>query len=196
MVYQYQLIYWRTTDNIYDELLVYLTNHWIIVQTIIEQQQVQDQLFMALAIEQARKSEVIGEIPVGAVLIHQGKVVAQAGNNCIDAKDPCGHAEVQVLRQAAQILGNYRLIDTTLYVTLEPCAMCAGALVHARVKRLVFATHDFKTGAAGSAFTLLNSPKMNHQIDVCHGVLGQECSKMLSDFFKRRRAAIKASKQG
>ena len=150
----------------------------------------QDQQFMRLALAQATLAERIGEVPVGAVLISaSGEVLAEAHNHTINHSDPCAHAEILALREAGRALGNYRLLNTTLYVTLEPCAMCAMALVHARVKRLVFAAPDLKTGACGSVFNLLADSRHNHRVDVQAGVLQQEASASLSAFFKAKRNA-------
>ena len=144
--------------------------------------------FMQLAMKQAIAAEIIDEVPVGAVLVGaDGKVLAESHNQTISLSDPCAHAEILALRAAGQKLGNYRLLDTTLYVTLEPCAMCAMALVHARVKRLVYATKDPKTGACGSVFDLLSDPRHNHQVQVQGGLLADEASTLLSSYFKNKR---------
>jgi tRNA(Arg) A34 adenosine deaminase TadA len=144
--------------------------------------------FMQLAMRQACAAEAIDEVPVGAVLVaSDGTILAESHNRTISLSDPCAHAEILALRAAGQKLGNYRLLDTTLYVTLEPCAMCAMALVHARVKRVVFATKDSKTGACGSVFDLLSDPRHNHQVHVQAGLLADEASAMLSAYFKAKR---------
>ena len=145
--------------------------------------------------ELAAEAETLGEVPVGAVLVKQGEVVAEGYNRSIIDHDPSAHAEMQCLRQAGLKLENYRQLDTTLYVTLEPCPMCAGALVHARVGTVVFGASDPKTGAAGSVMDLLRHPSLNHQVEVIGGVLAEPCAQQLSDFFKRRRAEKKALKQ-
>lgn len=142
---------------------------------------------MRVALDLAREAEAAGEVPVGAVLVKDGAVIASGWNQPISAHDPTAHAEVMVLRAAGRIAGNYRLTGTTLYVTLEPCAMCAGALVHARVGRLVYGAADPKTGAAGSVFDLMRTDKLNHRIEVTGGVLTEECGALLKDFFSRRR---------
>ena len=142
---------------------------------------------MQAALALARQAEAAGEVPVGAVLVKDGTVVASGWNHPIGAHDPTAHAEVVALRAAAQALGNYRLTDTTLYVTLEPCAMCAGAMVHARVKRLVYGAADPKTGAAGSVFDLVRAQALNHQLEVQGGVLAEECGALLRAFFAQRR---------
>ena len=148
----------------------------------------QDTAFMQRAMAQARAAEAIDEVPVGAVLVAaDGEVLAEGHNLTISNSDPSAHAEMQVLREAGRKLGNYRLLDTTLYVTLEPCAMCAMALVHARVKRLVFAASDPKTGACGSVFDLLADGRHNHKVIVEGGLLGEQAGAMLSAYFKAKR---------
>ncbi|RTR39293.1 tRNA adenosine(34) deaminase TadA [Shewanella canadensis] len=151
--------------------------------------------FMTLAMQQAAEAEARGEVPVGAVLVKDDKVVAVGSNDCIGQHDPSAHAEMQCLREAGKLVENYRLLDTTLYVTLEPCAMCAGAMVHSRVSRLVFGAKDEKTGAAGSVVDLVRHPRFNHQLEVNSGVLEQECSEQLSRFFRRRRKEKKEQKR-
>ena len=146
-----------------------------------------DQQFMALAIEQANCAALAGEVPVGAVLVRDGQVLAKAFNQPIGLHDPSAHAEMQVLRAAGQAESNYRLPGTTLYVTLEPCAMCAGAMLHARVERVVYGAPDPKTGAAGSALNLFSNQQINHQTQVEGGVLAEECGQVLKRFFKERR---------
>ena len=146
-----------------------------------------DEKFMREALALARQAEAAGEVPVGAVLVKDGAIIASGWNQPISAHDPTAHAEVMVLRAAGRIAGNYRLTGTTLYVTLEPCAMCAGALVHARVGRLVYGAADPKTGAAGSVFDLMRTDQLNHRIEVTGGVLTEECGALLKDFFSRRR---------
>lgn len=153
------------------------------------------QHWMQYAMKLAAQAEAIGEVPCGAVLVKEGKVIAEGYNRAIIDNDPTAHAEIQVLRQAGQVLGNYRLVDTTLYVTLEPCPMCAGAIVHARVGTVVFGAPDLKTGAAGSIMNLLDNPQLNHWPTVIGGVLQQACSEQLSGFFRARRAQKKAAKQ-
>ena len=148
---------------------------------------VEDEKFMREALKLARQAEAAGEVPVGAVLVKDGAVVATGWNHPIGAHDPTAHAEMVTLRAAARALGNYRLNDTTLYVTLEPCAMCAGALVHARVQRLVYGAADPKAGAAGSVFNLVRSDALNHRLEVEGGVLAEECGELLRAFFSRRR---------
>jgi tRNA(adenine34) deaminase len=150
---------------------------------------------MQYALQLADKAEQSGEIPVGAVLVKDGVVLGEGWNQSIQLNDPSAHAEMVAIRQAAEKIGNYRLIDCTLYVTLEPCAMCAGLLVHSRVKRLVFGAKDAKTGAAGSVLDIVRHPVLNHQLDVLDGPLAQQCADKLSEFFRRRRAEQKALKQ-
>ena len=151
--------------------------------------------FMRRAIELANIADSHNEIPVGAVVVYAGEIVGEGFNQSIMNNDPSAHAEMLAIRDAGKNLKNYRLLDCTLYVTLEPCPMCAGLLVHSRINRLVFASEDSKTGAAGSAFSLVNHEKHNHQVTVKSGLLADECSVMLSAFFKRRRAEKKAEKQ-
>jgi tRNA(adenine34) deaminase len=143
--------------------------------------------FMRLALEQANKARAAGEVPVGAVLVGGDCVVAGGANRPIGASDPTAHAEIEALRAAGQALGSYRLADTTLYVTLEPCPMCAMAIVHARVRRLVFGAWDRRAGAAGSVTDIFALPGLNHRVDVFGGVLMEECGSLLREFFAERR---------
>ncbi len=143
--------------------------------------------YMQLALEEARASAAAGEVPIGAVLAYQDRVLARSGNRTIRDNDPTAHAEIVVLREAARLLGNYRLADTTLYVTLEPCAMCAGAIVQARVPRVVYAADDPKGGAFRTCFEILSSPKLNHQVDVTTGILAEDSAALLQSFFASRR---------
>jgi tRNA(adenine34) deaminase len=147
-----------------------------------------DLLFMSRALELAREAERAGELPVGAVIVKDGEIVAEGWNRPISTSDPTAHAEMVAIRAAGQKLNTYRLLDTTLYVTLEPCAMCAGAMVHARIKRLVFAASDPRAGAAGSVFNVVRHDALNHRIQCESGVLADECSAMLRGFFIARRA--------
>ncbi len=152
-----------------------------------------DQHWMELALQQARQAAELGEVPVGAVLVDAADRLISAGHNQpISAHDPTAHAEIVVLRNAAQKIGNYRLVNTTLYVTLEPCVMCVGAMIHARVKRLVYGALEPKTGAIVSSCELLDTATFNHQIEVTGGILEQPCATILSDFFAQRRAAKRA----
>jgi len=151
-----------------------------------------DEVAMALALDQAHNAWAMGEVPVGAVLLRQGQVVATGFNQPIANHDPTAHAEIQALRAGAAVLGNYRLADCTLVVTLEPCAMCAGAIQHARIGRLVFGARDPKTGACGSVVDLFAEPRLNHHTEVQGGVLAERCGKLLSDFFAERRELRRA----
>ena len=144
--------------------------------------------YMQLAIEQARQAARAGEVPVGAVLVQGERVIANGANRPISACDPTAHAEVEALRAAAAALGSYRLTDTVLYVTLEPCLMCAAAIAHARVRRLVFGAWDPRAGAAGSMLDAFALAGLNHRVDVFGGVLQDECGALLRDFFVQRRA--------
>lgn len=144
---------------------------------------------MRAAIEEARAAEAAGEVPIGAVAVMEGKIAGHGQNRVMRDLDPTAHAEIVALRQAAAAVGNYRLTECTLYVTLEPCAMCAGAMVHARLKRLVYGAADPKAGAAGSVLQVLNHPRLNHQMKVTAGVQGEECGQMLREFFRARRGA-------
>lgn len=143
---------------------------------------------MVRALELAHKAEAEGEVPVGALIVKHNEVIAEAWNRPIGSHDPTAHAEIQALRAAAEKLGNYRLPGTTLYVTLEPCPMCAGAMVHARVARVVFAAPDPRTGAAGSVFNLLQSDELNHRAEVTGGIMAEESGNLLREFFRRRRS--------
>ena len=151
----------------------------------------EDLRWMRRALELAARAEEAGEVPVGAVLVRDGEFIAEGWNHPIGAHDPTAHAEIMALRAGGQALGNYRLTGTTLYVTLEPCPMCVGAMIHARVGRLVYGAHDPKTGAAGGALELLQAPIHNHQIEVTGGVLEAECAEQLRAFFRSRRKSAK-----
>jgi tRNA(adenine34) deaminase len=146
-----------------------------------------DHQFMRQAIEQAQLAALEGEVPVGAVLVRDGKVISKAFNQPITHHDPSAHAEILALRAAAKAEENYRLPGSTLYVTLEPCTMCAGAMLHARVDRVVYGAPDPKTGAAGSVLDVFSSKQINHQTMVEGGVMGEECGQLLRSFFKERR---------
>ncbi|HPE60078.1 MAG: tRNA adenosine(34) deaminase TadA [Thiothrix sp.] len=143
--------------------------------------------WMQHALSLARRAAAQGEIPVGAVLVREGVLLAEGWNQPITCHDPSAHAELMALRAGGQVLQNYRLPDTTLYVTLEPCLMCTGAMIHARIGALVFGAFDPKTGAAGSAFDLLGDARHNHRIAVSGGVLADACAQVLQDFFRQRR---------
>jgi tRNA(adenine34) deaminase len=146
-----------------------------------------DNDFMEAALAEARLAGEAGEVPIGAVIVYAGEMVARGQNRVLRDVDPTAHAEIVALRAAALALGNYRLLGCTLYVTLEPCAMCAGAMIHARLDRLVFAAADPKTGAAGSVLAVLNHPQLNHQMAVEQGVLAEEAAELLRSFFRERR---------
>ena len=143
--------------------------------------------FMGLALDEARKAEAMGEVPVGAVVVLGDEVVGRGCNRNLADKDPSAHAEIVALRNAGQAIGNHRLLDCELYVTIEPCAMCAGALTQARLKRLVYGATDPKAGAVKSALEVLNHPALNHQMEIVAGVLTDECGALLQDFFRKRR---------
>ena len=147
----------------------------------------EDEIWMSLALKQARKAAEEGEVPVGAILVKDGLLVAKAYNQPISTNDATAHAEIQLLRTAGGKLKNYRLNGTSLYVTLEPCAMCFGAMVHARVKRIVYGAHDPKTGVCGSSENLTNANCFKHKINITGGVLERKCSQLLQTFFKSRR---------
>jgi tRNA(adenine34) deaminase len=146
-----------------------------------------DEQFMRLALDEAQKAMEAGEVPVGAVVVRGGEVIASAHNAPVGLRDPSAHAEILALRKAAAGEGNYRLAGTTLYVTIEPCLMCAGALVHARVSRLVFGAADPKGGAAVSLYRVLEDARLNHRVEVAGGVLAAECGEILSRFFREKR---------
>jgi tRNA(adenine34) deaminase len=154
-----------------------------------------DQEFMQIAYGLAQLSAQHGEVPVGAIVVKDGLVIGQGTNAPISLSDPSAHAEVQAIRQAAQNLNNYRLIDCTLYVTLEPCAMCCGIIQHARIAKLVYGASDAKTGCCGSVVNLMAEEKLNHHCQVIGGVMAAECGTLLSDFFKSRRQQIKTAKE-
>lgn len=146
---------------------------------------------MRQAISQAQNAQIMGEVPVGAVIVRDGEVLATGYNHPIGMHDPTGHAEIRALRAAAEVSGNYRLVDCDLYVTLEPCAMCAGAIQHARLRRVFFGAADPKTGACGSVIDLFAEPRLNHHTTVAGGLLAAECGSLLSDFFAERREAAR-----
>ncbi|MFM8152480.1 MAG: tRNA adenosine(34) deaminase TadA [Polynucleobacter victoriensis] len=148
----------------------------------------QDLEFMQLALVEAQKARALGEVPVGAVLVSNNQVIAKGHNQPISNNDPSAHAEVAALRAAGQNLSNYRLPNTTLYVTLEPCMMCCGAIMHARISRVVYGAADAKTGCVHSVLNLFDNPQLNHHTMVEGGVLAEECAQVLKDFFKERRA--------
>jgi tRNA(adenine34) deaminase len=143
--------------------------------------------WMREALSLARRAGISGEVPVGAVVVRDEILIGRGWNHPIAAHDPSAHAEIIAMREAALALQNYRLADTTLYVTLEPCAMCAGAMVHARIRRLVFGALDPRAGAAGSIFNITQTPALNHRVDITSGVLAEQCGELLKSFFSRRR---------
>ena len=146
-----------------------------------------DETFMREALTLAQQAWAEGEVPVGAVVVKDGEIIGRGYNRPISGHDPTAHAEIQALRAAAQHLGNYRLPGCTLYVTIEPCTMCAGAIMHARIARIIYGARDAKTGAHGSVVDLFAEPRLNFHAEVMSGVLAQECGKLLSDFFAERR---------
>ena len=146
-----------------------------------------DALYMDSALGEAQKAAAAGEVPVGAVVVFQDEVIGRGFNHPITAHDPTAHAEIIAMRQAATRLRNYRLSGVTIYCTLEPCMMCAGAMVHARIARLVFGTPDPKAGSAGSIYNVLTDPRLNHRVEIVTGIREDECAALLRDFFARRR---------
>lgn len=151
-----------------------------------------DEDYMRQALALARQAAAVGEVPVGALVVKDGEIIGRGYNAPISGHDPTAHAEIQAMRDAAQKLGNYRLVDCTLYVTLEPCAMCSGAIQHARITRLVFGASDPKTGCCGSVINLMDEARLNHHCDAMGGVLAEECGKILSEFFAARRGKTAA----
>ena len=146
-----------------------------------------DELFMEEALREAQRAQMLGEVPVGAVIVQNGHIVGRGCNRPITNHDPTAHAEMQALREAGLVVGNYRLPDCELYVTVEPCAMCAGAITHARIRRLIYGAEDPKAGAVHSMLQVLNHPKLNHQIEVTGGILAARCMDLLQAFFRIRR---------
>ena len=146
-----------------------------------------DEYWMKQAIELAQKAEEEGEVPVGAVLVQDDELIGEGWNQPISRHDPSAHAEILAIRDAARRRQNYRLPDSTLYVTLEPCVMCAGAIIHARISRVVFGAYDPKAGAAGSVFSVLGTDELNHQVAVEGGLIEEQCSTLLQNFFRKRR---------
>jgi len=153
--------------------------------------QYSDEYWMQQALMLAQKAELQDEVPVGAVIVKDNQLIAEGWNQPIQNNDPSAHAELTAMRNAGQALNNYRLTDTTLYVTLEPCSMCVGAMIHARVNRLVFGAYDMRTGATGSAINLIDDAIHNHQVAVQGGVMEEECKIILQSFFRRIRATSK-----
>lgn len=154
-----------------------------------------DEIFMKEALREARRARDLGEVPVGAVVVMNGQVVVRGCNSMLTSRDPSAHAEMVVIRKTALLTGNYRLNGATLYITLEPCLMCSGAIVLSRVDRVVYGAREPKTGAHESAFQVLSNPRNNHMPDVTGGILAEECAAILSDFFRKRRAEKKARKR-
>ena len=150
-----------------------------------------DQYWMQQAIQLAQKAALEGEVPVGAIIVKDNKPIAEGWNQSIQSHDPSAHAEIMAIRNAGRVLKNYRLINATMYITLEPCSMCVGAMIHARVKRLVFGATDLKTGATGSAINLIHNAIHNHRIEVVGGVMEAECRQVLQAFFKQKRKSKK-----
>ncbi len=160
----------------------------------MSQTELTHEYWMRHALTLAQRAWDEGEVPVGAVLVHDNQVIGEGWNRPIGRHDPTAHAEIMALRQGGLVLQNYRLLETTLYVTLEPCVMCAGAMVHGRIGTLVFGARDAKTGAVGSLMDITGHPGMNHQVQVIEGIMAPECSAMLSAFFRQRRLEKKALK--
>ena len=146
-----------------------------------------DELFMEEALREAQRAQALGEVPVGALVVREGHIVGRGCNRPISAQDPTAHAEIIALREAGLVVGNYRLLDCDLYVTVEPCAMCAGAITLARIRRLIYGAEDPKAGAVHSMLHVLNHPKLNHQVEVTAGVLAAKCMDLLQTFFRNRR---------
>ena len=146
-----------------------------------------DEKCMQLAFQLAKKSEEHDEVPVGAIVVYKNEIIGEGWNQPISSHDPTAHAEIMALKNAGKKIGNYRLPESTMYVTLEPCVMCAGAIVHARVAKLVYAVEDEKTGACGSVFNITQADKLNHRVRIEKGVLEKECRALIQDFFKEKR---------
>ncbi|EAT11664.1 tRNA adenosine(34) deaminase TadA [Bermanella marisrubri] len=158
-------------------------------------QELQDEHFMALAIQQAKKADALNEVPVGAVVVLDGEVIGEGYNQPISGCDPTAHAEVMALRQAAKNVSNYRLVNADLYVTIEPCTMCAGAIVHSRIRRLVYGATEPKAGVIESQQTILTQSYFNHRVEVVSGILLDQCTDIVQAFFRRRRAEKKQAKR-
>ncbi|HEX3941259.1 MAG TPA: tRNA adenosine(34) deaminase TadA [Acidobacteriaceae bacterium] len=157
------------------------------LETGMGDQQINDQTWMEAALEEARGALAAGEVPIGAAVVRHGEIIARGQNRVLRDLDPSAHAEMVALRAAAKAIGNYRLGECSLYVTLEPCAMCAGAMIHARIDRLVYGAADPKAGAAGSVLGVINHPQLNHTLEVTSGLLDEQCSELLRSFFRARR---------
>lgn len=154
-----------------------------------------DRLFMKQALEEAQQAALLGEVPIGAVLVYEGKIIARAHNLRETTQNATTHAELLVIQEACKKIGSWRLVDTTLYVTLEPCPMCAGAILQSRVPRVVYGARDQKAGCVDSLYHLLNDERFNHECDVTEGILAEECGQILTDFFKALRDRKKAEKK-
>ncbi len=154
----------------------------------------QDRQFMQLALEEAKKARELGEVPIGAVIVYKGEVIASASNRRETTQNAVTHAELMAIQQACEKIGSWRLEETTLYVTLEPCPMCAGAILQSRVPRIVYGARDMKAGCVDSLYRLLNDPRFNHECEVTEGVLAEECGHILTDFFRALRERKKAEK--
>ncbi len=146
-----------------------------------------DEYWMEEALREGQRAQAAGEVPVGAVVVHDGRIVGRGSNRPITSNDPTAHAEIIAMREAGQVLGNYRLMDCDLFVTMEPCAMCAGAMIHARIRRLVYGTADPKSGAVESVLHVLDNPALNHRVEVKTGVLAGRCMESLQAFFREKR---------
>jgi tRNA(adenine34) deaminase len=168
---------------------LYTSTQRLYVSVIAIATQPDEEYFMRLALREAERAGELGDVPIGAVVAHGGEVIAAGRNERELRGDPTAHAEILALREAAQALGSWRVLEATLYVTLEPCAMCAGAIVLARVPRVLYGACDPKAGAAGSVLDVLSEPRLNHRPEVVGGVLGEECGELLSAFFAARRGA-------
>ncbi len=162
-------------------------------EDLVADQAKKDQAYMLIALALAHEAALAGEVPVGAIVVKDDVIIGRGSNAPIASHDPTAHAEIAAMRDAAQHLANYRLVDCTLYVTLEPCAMCAGAIQHARIARLIFGASDPKTGACGSVINLMAEPKLNHHTEISGGLMAIECGAELSTFFSARRKSAKNS---
>jgi len=163
------------------------THDFLVVHGILTSMTDSDIAFMQEALAEASSAAVAGEVPIGAVIVLDGRILARAGNRTIRDCDPTAHAEMIVLREAARVLDNYRLAGAALYVTVEPCSMCAGAMIQARIPRLVYGADDPKGGAARTCFQILSNPRLNHQVEITAGVLAAECAAVIQSFFAERR---------
>ena len=155
----------------------------------------EDEKYMKEAMKQARKAYVLGEVPIGCVIVHDGRIIGRGYNRRNTDKNTLAHAEITAINKASKVIGDWRLEECTLYVTLEPCQMCAGAIVQARIPKVVIGCMNPKAGCAGSILNVLQMPEFNHQVETVYGVLGEECSFMLTDFFKSLRRRLKAAKE-